>query len=278
MRVETGVAPVNGAELYYERAGVGDPVVLVHAGIADSRMWDPQFEVLAAEYTVVRCDLRGYGRTPAVKGPFSHHEDVIALLRYLGLERAALVGCSMGGKTVIDAALAAPDAVAALVPIASALSGYKAAAPDPPQWQAAVDAYGRGDLEQASEYEVQIWVDGPTRRPDVVPAAIRDLVREMNLIPLAVPDELVDERPLEPPAAGRLHELTVPTLVVIGELDQPAPIAQCRFIAEQVASAETVTLRTAHLPNLERPEEFNDVLRGFLRRALGTSAPPPASQ
>ncbi len=261
----SGFADINGTRTSYEIAGSGDPLVLVHAGIADSRMWDAQFEVFARDFTVVRYDLRGYGRTQAVAGAFSYHEDLAALLEHLGIARAALIGCSMGGRTIIDFALEHPASVAALVPVASGVSGYGSEGDEPPQWKAAVEAYERGDLEQVAEYEVQIWVDGPTRGPDVVPVAIRDLVREMDLIPLAVPDELVDERPLEPPAVGRLHEIAAPTLVVAGELDQPGVIRQCAFIAEQVPGAESATLPTAHLPNMERPLEFNELVLAFLR-------------
>jgi 3-oxoadipate enol-lactonase len=266
-RIKTGFADVNGTRTYYEIAGSGDPLVLVHAGIADSRMWDEQFEVLAREFTVVRYDMRGYGKTLAVEGPFAYHRDLAALLDHLGIARAILLGCSMGGRTIIDLALESPEWVAALIAVAPGVSGYVGDSGDPPQREALLGAYERGDLEQASEYEVQIWVDGPRRGTDQVPAAIRDRVREMNLIPLAVPDELGDERPLDPPAVGRLHEILAPMLIVVGELDQPAAIEQSGFIAAHVPHAETVTLTTAHLPNMERADEFNEVVLTFLRRS-----------
>ena len=95
---------------------------------------------------------------------------------------------------------------------------------------------------------------------------MRDRVREMDLIPLAVPEDLVDEHPLDPPAVGRLHEIVAPMLVVTGELDQPGMLEQAAFIAEHVPQAESVTLPTAHLPNMERPDEFNEIVRAFLRR------------
>ena len=92
---------VNGVEFYYELAGRGPAVVLVHAGIADSRMWDGQFEALAAAHTVLRYDLRGFGRTPPAPGPFDHAGDLRALLDALGLARVALVGCSQGSREFI---------------------------------------------------------------------------------------------------------------------------------------------------------------------------------
>jgi 3-oxoadipate enol-lactonase len=102
---ETGTADVNGARMYYEVVGEGEPLVLVHAGIADSRMWEAQITAFADRYRVIRYDMRGFGRTQIVEGPFSHHEDLRSLLDFLGLDRANIVGCSMGGGAVLDFAL-----------------------------------------------------------------------------------------------------------------------------------------------------------------------------
>ena len=265
-RSEAGFADINGTRMYYEIAGAGEPLALVHAGIADCRMWDEQFGVLARDFTVVRYDTRGYGKTAAVEGPFARHRDLAALLDYFGFGRTALVGCSIGGRTIIDLALARPDSIAALVAVAPALSGYVPESVDPPQWSAALKAYEQGDLELVAECEVQIWVDGPARGTDQVPASVRDRVRQMNLIPLAVPEGLGEELPLDPPADGRLQEIHVPMLLVVGELDQPSALEQSTLIAEHVPHAEKVTLATAHLPSMERPDEFNEIVLAFLRR------------
>ena len=115
---ETGFTSVNGTEFYYEIAGEGQPLALIHAGICDSRMWDDQFEVFARRYRVIRYDLRGYGKTRPVGGEFSHYEDLRGILRHLGIERAILLGCSMGGETCINAALAYPQMVSGLALVA----------------------------------------------------------------------------------------------------------------------------------------------------------------
>jgi pimeloyl-ACP methyl ester carboxylesterase len=272
MPSQSGFAHLNGTQVYYEIAGSGPPLVLVHAGIADSRMWDEQFAVLARDFTVVRYDLRGFGQTPMTAGTFAHHHDLAALLQHLNIARTALLGCSMGGQMIIDFALEYPEIATALIPVASGVSGYVYEGDRPPQWDALVAAYEQGDLEQASEYEVQIWVDGPHRRPDQVPASIRDRVRTMNLIALATPEDLGTEQPLDPPAVSRLHEIGVPTLVIIGELDQPRILEQCAYIAQAIPRAETVRLPTAHLPNMERPDEFNRIVQAFLQRAFAERA------
>ena len=181
---ETGLAEVNGARIYYEVAGEGDPLVLVHAGIADSRMWEDQLMAFADRYRVIRYDMRGFGMTAMVKGPFSHHEDLRALLDSLGVERANLVGCSMGGKTVLDFALEYPQKVGNLVLVGSAVGGFGPDIDPPRQWDEILAAEEAGDLKRVSELEVQVWVDGPWRSPEDVGASVRNLVREMNLIAL----------------------------------------------------------------------------------------------
>ena len=185
---KTGKAEVNGAQIYYEVAGEGEPLVLVHAGIADSRMWEGQVAAFAERYRVIRYDLRGFGKSEMVEGPFSHQEDLCALLDALGVERAHLVGCSMGGGAVLDFALEYPERVGNLVLVGSAISGFRPDFGPPKEWDELVAADEAGDLELVSELEVRIWVDGPARSPEDVAAPIRDLVREMNLIALRTED------------------------------------------------------------------------------------------
>ena len=266
MPSESGFAELNGTQLYYEVAGSGPSLVLLHAGIADSRMWDQQFAELAGDFRVVRFDMRGFGRSPMTAGSYAHHHDLAALLRHLGISRTALLGCSLGGRVCIDFTLEYPGVTTALVAVASALGGFSSAY-RPPQWEALEAAEERGDLASVCEYEVEIWVDGPHRRPDEVPADIRERVYEMNLIALATPEDLGDEQELDPPALERLHEIAVPALVVIGELDQPSILERCAAIERGIPGAESVRLPTAHLPNMERPAEFNRIVRAFLQRS-----------
>jgi 3-oxoadipate enol-lactonase len=171
MHRETGTAEVNGARIYYEVAGEGEPLVFVHAGIADSRMWEGQVAAFAERYKVIRYDLRGFGKTEMVEGPFSHHEDLRGLLDFLGLERTHLVGCSMGGGAVLDFALEYPERVGDLVLVGSAIGGFRPDFDPPKEWDELVAADEAGDLERISELEVMMWVDGPARSPEDVPSA-----------------------------------------------------------------------------------------------------------
>jgi pimeloyl-ACP methyl ester carboxylesterase len=263
---QSGFAPSDGARLYYEISGSGEPLVLVHAGIADSRMWDGQLAAFARRYQVIRYDMRGFGRSAMVEGPFSHHEDLRALLDSLGIERAFLVGCSIGGRAIIDFALEHPERVRALVPVGSALGGFDAGDDPPEQWEELVAAENAGDLGRVSALEVRIWVDGPYRGPDGVDSGVRDLVAEMNLIALKnEASGLGDERPLEPPAVNRLAEIQVPTLVIVGDLDRPEIIEAADLLERRIPRARRAVIPgTAHLPNMERPRGFNRVVLEFL--------------
>jgi len=263
---QSGFAALNGTAFYYEIAGAGSPLVLVHAGICDSRMWDEQFARFAQHYRVIRYDMRGYGQTAAVDGPFAHHHDLYGLLKHLGIARTHLLGCSMGGSACLDFALAYPDMVDRLILVGSAPGGYQTKRPRPAQIAAVDAALERGDFATAAELETQIWVDGIGRTPDQVAPAIRDLVRAMNMI--ALQNEVLalgQPQPLDPPAAQRLAEVQAPTLLLVGDLDQPRTLDAIEFMAERLSNARKMVMTdTAHLPNLEQPEQFNAIMLDFL--------------
>ncbi|HVG35800.1 MAG TPA: alpha/beta hydrolase [Pyrinomonadaceae bacterium] len=266
-RARADYAELNGARFYYEIAGEGDALVLVHAGIADRRMWDDQFEALAQHYMVVRYDRRGFGLTEMVAGDFSQYADLYELLKFLKLERATLVGCSQGGKTVLDFTLEHPSMVKALVLVASAVGGFAFSDEQPKELEELQEAESLGDLDRVNELELRIWVDGQERTPEQVDQRVRERVREMNLIALRAPAELGNELQLASPAAFRLEEIRVPTLVVIGDLDTPRTQAAADLLAEKISGAQKVVIKgTAHLPNMEQPEEFNRRVLEFLKR------------
>lgn len=270
MRRTRGTAEVGGARFHYELAGEGRPLVLLHAGICDGRMWDGQFDALAALRRVLRYDRRGFGRTTQGAGAFSHVEDLAGLLRHLGLGRAALVGCSQGAKISLDFALKRPELVESLVLVAPSVSGYTHAAPPPPEYEEIERADASGDVERVNELELRIWVDGPRRSPGEVDRGVRELVREMNLAALRA--SAGEELPSGVAAAGRLGEVRAPTLVVVGDLDTPQTLEAAGALASGIPGARLEVVRgAAHLPSMERPEEFNRLALDFLRGAGGES-------
>ncbi|HST87139.1 MAG TPA: alpha/beta fold hydrolase [Ktedonobacterales bacterium] len=269
---ETGYAEINGARLYYEIAGAGQPLVLLHAGIADSRMWDDQFAVFAQRYKVIRYDHRGFGKSSMPPGPYVFREDLLGLLRHLGIARASLIGVSMGGRLAVDFTLEHPEMVEALIPVCAGLSGFE---PNPSEiapeelayWEQLEAADKASDAERLNELEVHLWVDGLRRAPERVNPAVRARVREMNAanIARAAEQEQAQSQPLQPPATGRLGEIHAPTLVIVGAEDNSTVQTAVNRLATEIPGAKKVVMRdTAHVPNMEKPEEFNRIVLEFL--------------
>lgn len=260
----TDHADVRGARLAFQASGAGHPVVLIHAGIADARMWDDQIAAFGARLRVVRYDARGFGRSDAPAGAFAHHEDLIGLMDALGIDRAHLVGVSMGSSTALDAAIAYPDRVSALV-LVSARAGGEPSAALREGWAKVDELLEAGDTAAANELELRMWVDGPRRTPDQVDPTVRERVREMNGALLTMDGEGMDEQKLDPPAAGRLGEIRVPTLVVVGDEDVPDVVQSAGPLVQEIPGAKRATIAgAAHLPNMEKPQEFNRLVLGFL--------------
>jgi 3-oxoadipate enol-lactonase len=264
---QRGFAAINGARLYYEAGGEGQPVVFLHSGLANSRMWDAQVSDFAWRYRVMRYDLRGFGRSSMPQGAFSHRADLAGLLRSLGVERAVLVGSSMGGQLALDFALEYPEMVAALVLAGAGISGKAPSEFLRQQWQAIDAAAEAGDVAQSVEMELRLWVDGPGRSPEQVDPAMRERVRQMNTenVRRALEEEQGQPQELEPPALSRLGEIDAPTLVLVGEHDVPDFVESAERLARDIPGARKVILPgTAHLPSLEQPATFNRVVLEFL--------------
>lgn len=251
-------------DLSFFEAGAGPPVVLVHAGVADGRMWEPQVAPLSEHYRVIVPDLRGFGRTPTPEVPFSHATDLRELAAHLDVTAAAWVGCSMGGAAILDLALETPDLVNAMVLSGAAVSGYPNT--DPVMragWNAAEEAYEAGDLPKAAEIEMRMWLIGPNRSPQAAPVEIRDLVVTMLLDSYLHQEG--DEIDPPRPAMDHLEELAVPTLVLCGTHDQRGSVERSTMLADRISGARyRVIVDSAHLPNLEHPEHFNQLVLDFL--------------
>jgi 3-oxoadipate enol-lactonase len=273
--VDTTAGRISGG-IAFDDEGSGEPVVLLHAGVADRRMWAPLVPALRGGHRVIRPDARGFGETLPPLGPWSHHTDLLALLDELLITRAHLVGASMGAGVAVEAALARPEAVASLVLAApgGALFG-DAPAELAPIWSAEVEALDRGDLDAAVEVNLRAWVDGPSRPPEAVDPEIRAFVGRMQREAFELPEwdsESAPEHELSPSAAGRLRELRCPILVIVGEADHPSVISTAERIAAEAPDARLVVWPgVAHMLTLEQPDVFADAVLAFLAEV---EAPP----
>jgi pimeloyl-ACP methyl ester carboxylesterase len=273
MQTRSGFAHVGRAKLYYEVAGAGEPLVMIHAGVADSRQWNNEFAGFTDHYQVVRYDMRGYGKSEPADGEFSHLGDLTALLEQLGLGgRLVVMGCSMGGGLAMNFAFAQPERVRGLIMVDAGPPGLELDVPTPAKFAAAEAAYNAGDLDRVAELETQIWFDGEGRTPDQVDQAMRKLAHDMNRQALDHEAKQLGKRvpDAESPAVERLEMLTMPVLVIVGAHDTPYMLAAADYMVAKIPTAHKVIIDdAAHLPNMDQPAEFQRLVKEFLDRLPG---------
>lgn len=269
--VTTGFADINHAKIYYEYAGEGTPFVMIHAGIADNRMWNHEFAYFADHYQVVRYDIRGYGKSEPVAGEWNIQDDFEALLQALNISSPIiLMGCSIGAGLALEFAIAYPDRVHALVLVGGYPRGFETDAPEPDHlFEEAEKAFNAGDLDRATELDTQIWIDGVGRTPDDIDPDIRQFAYDMNRIVMEHEAKKLGEhvrKSLDKPAAECLSELQIPTLIMVGDRDIAPIIAAAEFMNNQIPESTKVTIpNAAHLPNLEQPQIFREAIDHFLQ-------------
>ncbi|MFF2780144.1 alpha/beta fold hydrolase [Streptomyces sp. NPDC058052] len=260
--------------LSHDTAGTGpQTVVLLHSGVCDRRMWDGQFQALAgAGHHVVRCDLRGFGETPA-DAPHVHADDVRDLLDHLGVERAVLVGSSFGGEVALEFAVRHPGRTTALTLLCAAAPVEHEAGPELRAFFGQEDALlEAGDIEAATALNVGLWL-GPDAGDDAR-ALVHAMQRRAFELQLGVPEE--HEAGPSGVTERDLAAIAAPALVVTGAHDVPDFRAIGEKTAALLPAARHVELDWAgHLPSLERPEE---TLRLLLDHLAEVSAPAAAGR
>jgi 3-oxoadipate enol-lactonase len=256
--------------VYYQRTGSGEPLVLLHAAVADSRQWDDQVPAFAERYQVIRYDMQGFGRTPPAEQPVRRADELLALLQALEVPRAHLLGVSNGGATAIDFAVLYPHMVGALIVVAPGLSGFV-----PPD-QSVVDAMladdaeqeaamARGDIARVTQLSLQTWLAGEGRQLEDMDPTLRTRVAELTQRALETSSHGKSTPQLEPGAGGRLGEIRAPTLLLIGEHEVPFVKLVADAVVHGIPGAERHEFRNAaHWLNLEHPAEFNRVVLEFL--------------
>jgi GrpB-like predicted nucleotidyltransferase (UPF0157 family) len=257
-----GYAQVNGTRLYYEVKGEGEPLVLLHSGYTDMRLWDDQFDAFSKYFKVVRYDIRGFGNSDRPGEKFSHYEDLKALLDYLNIEKANFIGVSMGGSIVIEFALEHPDYVNSLILSGASLNGFNIT------------------VDEASKVRSELGMSIVTRDKDFdssVDLMLKDpMWKQSNPIAHEHLKDMFMDTSLEwilgdiiqqanPPAAQRLSEINKKTLIIVGTEDSLPILEIAGFLQANITGAEKVFINsTGHLPNLDKPEEFNKHVLDFL--------------
>lgn len=263
---EAFVVDVGRARLAGRQLGEGLPVVFLHAGVCDKRMWREQMEAVAEEgWHAIAYDRRGYGETESPDEAFSHLDDLEAVLKALDIHAAVLVGCSMGGGLALDFALRHPGRVIGLVLIGTSVTGAPWSATQAEQMLEAAeeDAYERGDLDMLNRVQAHEWLDGPRAQSGRVGGAARALFLDMNAIALGKPELTREEQ--RPAAWPRVSEVGAPTLLLVGDEDFTALIDRHEHLSEEMPNAFAAMLEgVAHIPSIERPDLVNSMLLEFL--------------
>ncbi len=260
--IESGYIDAGGGRLFYEAAGTGDCIVLIHDGLIHHEVWDAQFPVLARTHRVVRYDRRGYGKSDQPAAAYSNVADLLRVFEQLGIEQAWLVGMSAGGGLAIDFTLAHPERVGGLILVGAVVSGF----------DYTTHFYTRGGRMTQQIYSdpesLRVYIT-TTDPYNIAPSSTAARERARSLLEAYPGNARFEKHRLAtppPPALGRLGEIRVPTLLVVGEFDIPDVHAHAGAIDAGIAGAQRVIVSgSGHLVPLEQPEAFNAEIARFLQ-------------
>lgn len=269
-QAKAGFAQVNGTQLYYETLGSGHPLILIHGGYMDRRMWDDQFYAFAEDYRVIRYDVRGFGKSELPSVSYADRQDLYDLLNALDVEKTYLLGLSLGGAIAIDFTLEYPDMVDALILVGSPVPGFpvellyteEQQEHQRSRWAAFEKAIQERNRSEMLEALMQDPTLVPSSNYPVARQRVRSNLSEYSFAWVLNPAPRQD---LEPPAYERLSEIQMPTLIVMGAEDDPRLFKDADKLERDILGANRVTIaETHHMPNMERPEEFNTLILDFL--------------
>lgn len=253
----------DGGQLRYSTASTGEPVVLIHGFSLDASMWDPQWPALQRDFRAIRYDVRGFGYSPVPEGPYSHSDDLLALLDFLDARPAHVIGLSMGGQLALRFALEQPQDVKSLTLIDPALEGFSWSDEWVKKMRAIVGAARNGDVPAAKQLWLSHELFAPAQRHPRCAAALAAMVARYSAWHWSNVDPV--RRP-QSPAINELATVSSPTLVIIGEFDLPDFKAIAARLASEIPHATLHTIAGAgHMTNMESPAAVNELVLAHLR-------------
>jgi 3-oxoadipate enol-lactonase len=233
-----------------DSGGDGPPLVLLHPGVGDSRIWDGLMPPLTASYRVIRYDARGFGRSPAPTESFVLFGDLLTVLADYGLDRVAVVGCSQGGDCAIALAVTRPERVSALVLLCPGITGYPV--PEDPEFSARVDAVAQLGPDALADVVIDFW--GRAGRTAAVVEQARSAAR-------AWISGDGKEQP-GPEVFDRLGEISVPTALLVGDLDMAWLLDCNRQAAQRIPGVTFIEVPGVdHFPPLRIPDQVLALIR-----------------
>ncbi len=268
--MDNGFVMVEGGRIYYETNGEGHPLVLIHAGFLDRRMWDSQFDLFAKQFRVIRYDVRGYGKSDRPTSNFSDYKDLHTLLEHLRVEKTHLVGVSNGGRIALDFTLQYPQMVGGLVLVGSGVKGYEPSGPEEEkiwdefdkQMKPQEEAVKQNNLADAVEIDVNTWASA---QPPASHRRLLEIAMDNAHIQKDNPGKF--QVSPDPPAFKRLPEISAPTLLIVGDRDVPGMVHITNQLHSRIRGSERRIINGAdHIVNMSKPDEFHRAVLGFLAK------------
>lgn len=259
-----GIYEATGANIYFESKGNGENLLLLHAGISDSRMWDKEFHLLSENYRVVRLDLPGFGLSDFTGGNYSYSNIINEILTHLDIKRTHVLAASFGGKLAIDFYLENSEKCLSLALLSPAISGWQDSSFLQNYEEKEEKLLQEDKIEETAQLNYKTWILANRKSEDINPD-VKKLVldMQMQILTKAEPDYSYEEIETED-NIFQIKNIKVPVLLINGEYDVQDFHDISDLMSKEISCVKKVTIpNTAHLANLESPKPFFKLISEF---------------
>ena len=258
-------AEINGKQINYETAGRGEAVIFIHGMSLDKRMWDKQWKTFSEKFRVVRYDVRGFGKSTRVTATHNPVEDLKALMDFLKIDKASLIGHSMGGNIALNFAIKHPERVSKIISVDAIIDGFANRTPELTQlFKEVIDS----TREKGWQVAKKIWLRSPLFKlyhaDSNSQALIEKIVSEYH------GDHFYNRSwaPVygEPSTAASLLQIKAPVLIITGEKEERTLLLGADLLHDKIVSNKKLVLSgSGHFPNLDAPGDFNKACIAFIQ-------------